>query len=166
MSIDLLRTLVDYNSWRNRLLLDKAAGLDAATLVAPTRFPMGSLLATLVHIMGAEQVWVQRMQGVSPSAFPRAADFPTTQALQARWHEVEAELREFLAGLDGAGLERIVEFRRLAGDLMSQRVSDILLHVVNHGTQHGAEVAQMLTELGRSPGDIDLIVFVRRRDAR
>ena len=36
----------------------------------------------------------------------------------------------------------------------------VLMHLVNHGTQHRSEAATILTDLGQSPGNIDLLVFV------
>jgi uncharacterized damage-inducible protein DinB len=38
-------------------------------------------------------------------------------------------------------------------------VWQMLVHVVNHGTQHRAEVAALLTAEGRSPGELDLINY-------
>jgi uncharacterized damage-inducible protein DinB len=37
----------------------------------------------------------------------------------------------------------------------------MMLHVANHGTQHRAEVAAMLTAAGRSPGDLDLLAYFK-----
>ena len=42
-------------------------------------------------------------------------------------------------------------------------VWQMLVHVVNHGTQHRAEAAALLTGEGRSPGELDLINYAEER---
>ena len=39
----------------------------------------------------------------------------------------------------------------------------MLVHVVNHGTQHRAEAAALLTAEGRSPSELDLFDFAEEQ---
>lgn len=45
-------------------------------------------------------------------------------------------------------------------------VSQILVHVVNHGTQHRAEGAAPLTAEDRSPGELDMINYAEELAGR
>ena len=164
--IEIIKSLVDYHYWRSARLLARAAGLASAELYAPNAYPSGSLGGTFVHVMGADQVWTQRLQGASPTAFPTPEAFPDLDSIVTNWRGVETGLRSYVDGLTEAELKRVFTFRRIKGDVVEAVVWETLFHVANHGMQHGAEIAQMLTELGRSPGDIDFIVFTRERDAR
>ncbi len=39
----------------------------------------------------------------------------------------------------------------------------MLVHVINHGTQHRSEAAALLTAEGRSPGELDLINYAEEQ---
>ena len=110
--------------------------------------------------MGAEWAWRQRCHvGVSPTKLLDPAQFPTLELLRRRWDEEEAAMRAYVNNLSNANLQRVVEYQNTAGRPFRRVLWQILLHVVNHGTQHRGEAALYLTTFGHSPGDIDLSVY-------
>lgn len=164
MTRDDLVTLYDYNYWANARILDAAARLTEEqfqTIV--TGLSHGSVRATLVHALAAENIWRQRcLEGVSPKTLLQEADLPTLDLLRRLWAEEETAMRAGLARLSDEALNRPIAYMTTRGAPMEDILWQILAHVVNHGTQHRAETAVALTAFGRSPGDVDLIVYLRR----
>jgi uncharacterized damage-inducible protein DinB len=159
--------LFSYNRWANAKILACCAGMTAEELSAPAALSFGSLLGTLVHILGAENLWRLRLQhGGSPRQMLRSTDFPDLQSLLNRWREEEDAMRDFLALLKDADMERKVRFTRLNGSEEEATAWKALVHVVLHGMQFRAEVGVVLSELGRSPGDLDFIYYLRDIGAR
>ncbi len=159
-----IRLLFDYNYWANRHILTAAAKVSKVAFLAPTTHSWGSLHGTLLHILGAEWVWRVRCQEqLSPRALLAEQDFPTLAAIQARWQSEEQAMRAYIDGLSDEQLNRTIDYASLSGKPYQTVLWQILTHVVNHGTQHRAQSAVILTDLGASPGDIDLIVYLREQ---
>ena len=158
----LTQTLFTYNQWANRRVLDAARPLSGQALMDEVPgLSHGSLLETLVHVFAAEGIWHQRCYGVSPRVVPGQDGFPSLSALEGAWATVARDLDAYVSGLDETALAGLVRYTTTTGEAHETRVWQILTHVVNHGTQFRAEAAVALTARGASPGDLDLIAYLR-----
>jgi uncharacterized damage-inducible protein DinB len=162
---DIIQALYGYNRWCNARILAAAAKLTDAEFVAPGSYPHGGLRDTLVHALFAEWTWRMRWLGTPPPYGYRFApeEFPTVAALRARWMEEETALTEFVERLTDQKLETEIAYTSTEGGRHTRVLWETMAHLVNHGTQHRSEAAAILTALGHSPGDIDLIVYFNER---
>ena len=158
-----ISVLYQYNAWSNAKILATASSLTQEQFVAPTPFPHGSLRGTLVHTLFAEWVWRKRWEGTPRNPRLRQEEFPTLDSLQARWEDESANLMNFIAELTEERLYGKFSYVSTEGVPHERVVWETMLHVVNHGTQHKTEAAAILTSMGHSPGDIDLIVYLYER---
>lgn len=156
--------LFDYNYWATHRILAAAEKVSQEIFVAPVEHSWDSLRSTLVHMMSAEWVWRQRCQEQSsPTAHLRPDDFPTLAALRERWQTEEQAMRGYLNSLSDEQLAQTIDYKTLGGAPNRDILWQLLAHVANHGTQHRAECAVLLSELGYSPGDVDIIVYLREK---
>ena len=165
------RRLFEYNSWASRRVLERASEVSEADYFGERAgLSFGSLHATLVHLVMAEATWLERWRNGSASGVTgNARDAATTArdeiktfaAVYERWQAIDAALHEYVDALTDTGLGRMVTYRTSDGTEYTDALLWQLGHVVNHGTQFRAEAAVRLTELGHSPGDIDLTVVLR-----
>lgn len=162
MMLEYLPKLYDYNYWANASILEAAANLSDDQFVAPGKLSHGGLRDALVHTLTAEWIWRMRCQeGVSPSALLSAEDFPTLTDLRTRWQAEEEAMRAYVASLTDEDLRRTIHYTSTEGHSLSFMLWQILVHLVNHGTQTRSEAAILLTECGYSPGDLDLVLYFR-----
>ncbi len=160
MQREIMLELFRYNAHTNHTLLERAAHLTEEQRTATTGFSFDSIYGTLVHIYSAEQLWRKRIQeGISLPRLHTPDDFPTFTDLQAAWQQEEQAMQAYLATLSDADLSGTITYTNLRGVETSLPLWKCLHHVVLHGMQHRSEVAAMLTVLGASPGNIDLIYF-------
>jgi len=163
-----IKHLFDYTEWANALAMDAAAKLPDEHLRREVAISHKSIYGTLLHMAGAEWVWLERWHGNSPTkeeAWPRwapdaCADLST---LKERWSQIETRRQQFVAELDEAKLLSELSFKLLNGDASSMRLSQQMQHVVNHATMHRGQVVGMIRQLGIDPPVTDLLFYVRNQ---
>jgi uncharacterized damage-inducible protein DinB len=158
-----IATFIDYNYWANHKVLDAAANLTTEQFAAPGRLSFGSVRGTLLHVLFAEDTWRQRIEGAGQRSQLQGVDFPDLASLRTRWTTEEAAMRRLVRGATPERLAAPISYTSLDRSARTTPLWQILLHVVNHGTQFRGEAGVLLTELGHSPGDLDFIQYVRPR---
>jgi uncharacterized damage-inducible protein DinB len=156
-------TMWEYNEWANRRILAAASQLAPERFEAAAPFSYGSLRATLFHTLEAEQFWRILCQHGRFSEDWLEADYPTAAVFEQRWAEENAAMAAYLAGLTDADLDGIIRYTVEGGLVRERPLWHCLYHLVNHGTQHRAEAAAMLSGYGVSPGDLDFTLFLNER---
>jgi uncharacterized damage-inducible protein DinB len=169
MTLDDLKTLLDYHYWARDRVLDSAARLTPEQFVRDTGSSFKSVRNTLVHLYSADWGWYQLWQSVSPSptAMPQCDQFPDLDTIRLAWTAHEAKVRAFLNSLGEADVSRIIACHTGNGSAASFSIGQMVQHVVNHGSYHRGQLTTMFRQLGiEDVHSMDLIRYYREHSAR
>ena len=128
-------------------------------------FPIGigSVHATLVHLVGAERIWIAVLENSNAAlAMPARDELPDVAAIAAAWKDVRVRWDAYLATVDGAELAS-VRVRMRDGKEFRQSVADILMQVPTHALYHNAQLSFMFRSMGKSLPDSSWILWGRER---
>jgi uncharacterized damage-inducible protein DinB len=158
MQVDPL-TLFRYSHWADDLVLEGVRKLSPEQLTAPIRPGYLSTLGVLVHIMAAERAWLSRWKGDSPNRLLTVDDIPTLEALERAWTPQRAEVLAYLETVGDAN--QVIVYRTTRGEEMRDVLWQLVLHVVNHHTEHRAQAALYLATQGIDVGGLDFTRYIR-----
>ena len=154
MAASELRDLFAYDRWATEKLFQAVDGIDGATWARAEVIDERGLGGILVHMLGAYQRWLHGLLEDGTEHRPEREPLVSATEVLRRWQAEWPQMEALLARADDAWLAR---------DDEGVRFDWMLRHLANHGTQHRAEAAALLTQAGRSPGDLDLIVWLEDR---
>jgi uncharacterized damage-inducible protein DinB len=157
---DVLRTHLDYTAWASRHLVDAAAQLKQDELMRDFRTATNNVLNTLVHVYAADRIWLARLQHENRTEFVSDADH-SLAVLQNEWPFLRERWKKWAALLTDEQVFSEIEYTDLKGRSWKQPLSQIILHVVNHGTHHRGQVSGFIRALGQVPPPLDFIAYCR-----
>src|ERR1043166_9291638 len=153
MNLPDIRHLFDYTEWANGLALSAAAELSDEDLRRDFNISHRSIFGTLLHMAGAEWIWLERWDGRLPAEAETWAECTTDSCaglstFTERWNSVSKSRNEYLSELDESRLSSELHFKLLSGDASSMRLIHQMQHVVNHATMHPGQVVGMIRQRG------------------
>ncbi len=164
-----LNRLQQHRNWANHKLRDAARSLSPAQLNQTFDIGLGSVMKTLTHLHGAEDVWLIALKGQpnTPSSFDYHYD--SFAKLESAWDQSELGWSTFLHQLTAEDLARPIDkVNKVSGERYTTPMHDILLHVCMHAHYHSAQAVNMMRHLG-VPGnklpDLMLISMSRQEPA-
>jgi uncharacterized damage-inducible protein DinB len=158
IEIEMLRTMVDYHHALYDKLWDSIMLVTDEQFAEPLAYSRGSIRDQMVHVANTDARWLRGLQEDPTARSLRfdPAEYGTRERALALWEEVSAELAAYVSDLDRQAVAHI-----LAG--IGAPVWQVLLHVVNHGTDHRAQILRALYDLGVPTFDQDLILYLRAK---
>ena len=140
LSLEDLKTLYAFNAWARTRMLGVVALLDAAAYRADLRNSFGSIHATLVHTLGAEEIWLRRWRGEWPTAMAAPEAFASFAEVRAYWQNLAAAEDQFLTGLTDPDILRGIRYTDTKGQEHATPLWCMMQHVVNHSTYHRGQI--------------------------
>ena len=156
--------MFEYNAWANNRLFSVVETLSQEQFTKDLGVSHKSVLGTLHHAMGAEEIWLRRWQGKSPTSFLPKEQFQTFENITDHWEMLEHEIMGFCHMLKSdEEVGKIISYSDLRGNKYEQPLYHLMQHLINHSTFHRGQVVAMLRQLGVKPIDTDMVVFFRER---
>ena len=154
--------LLRYDRWANREVLEAlraaSAGSDAHTEAASEEV-LEEFLRRLAHILGAEWLWLARLNvsGEAAGVWPELTLDQCARQIEGLGSVWEGYLRE----LAEAGLSQTITYTNSKGEPWQSRIDDVLTHVVMHSAYNRGQIALEMRAAGLNPAYTDFIHAVR-----
>jgi len=145
MNADAFRHFYEYHFAENRKLWDRyVTHLSDEQFTQHMDYSRGSVRDQILHLISCDTSWFSGLRGVEIPDDLNPADCPDRESICAHWDKVEEMMRGYLAELR----DEMLFDTPLEGEDKDLILWQVLLHVVNHGTDHRAQLLRQLNELG------------------
>jgi uncharacterized damage-inducible protein DinB len=157
MNAEAFRHFYDYHFSENRKMWDSyVTKLSPEQFTQDVDYSHGSVRDQILHLINVDDAWFSDLRGVALSAPLDPAGLTDLENIRAHWDQVEQQMRAYLGTLRDEQLST----RPLSGEDRDLLLWQVLLHVVNHGTDHRAQILRLLNDLGIETTSQDYIFFV------
>lgn len=159
MTVELIKTFTAYHLDMIGRIWDSIDQITEEQFHADDAYSRGSIRNLMVHLANTDSNWLAGLKNIPQSADPprkRYEDYTDRASARAFWNQAAKELANYVEALTPAELnEHPLEIPHPRWQ--------VLLHVINHGTDHCSTILQRLHELGAPTFEQDFIFWLANR---
>jgi uncharacterized damage-inducible protein DinB len=141
--------LYEYNAWANKRVL--------GTLVRQN-VTDEKIMQLMGHIVAAQFLWLHRIKALPPPDVKLWGEYKL-DSLVTLAEKAGKEWLDFVNSTDN--FNREMTYKNYVGDLYTNNVEMIMIHLVNHSSYHRAQIAMLLRQKGYEPINTDFITYDR-----
>ncbi|MNS06620.1 DinB family protein [compost metagenome] len=152
-----------YHTWANQTILGRIKELPSSVLSQEVNTSFPTIAHALSHIYTVDKMWYLVLTGTDMREALQSC-MPLNKSILYSLNEfgnIFAELSEQFSEWFGsqADLEQTILLDNPFAGIRQTRLSEIVLHVVNHGTYHRGNISTMLRQLGHASTMNDYSLF-------
>ena len=144
--------MLRYDLWANETIADA---------IRPVYEQDERIIRLFCHIINAQTLWLQRIQGDDFNAIAPWDEYGYDEALE-RMQQTHREWLDYLSALAEEELADWISYTNTKGVAFENTVQDIVSHVLFHGMYHRAQIATRIKHHDMPPPVTDYIAYVRR----
>lgn len=144
--------LFDYDQYVNLLILENILAVDAPE--KPVQL--------MAHLLATQQVWLNRCNRSSAAAGVIWPDWKV-ETFEPIIRDNHLDWIDFINQQKQGNFEETISYKNSKGEQYQKKLGDIIIHLLNHGTHHRAQIGQhlKLTGLTQLPAT-DYILFCNK----
>lgn len=157
-------TMYHYNVWANEKVMQHLLDLPQGIHQQPVQSVFSNIGDTLAHIYIVDNVWLCAMSGETDTIYSSLPHWQaevrdaTLNTFQTCFAQVVARYEAFFARQ--ANLDTVTEYAHPTHGKLHASYSDIIHHIVNHGTYHRGNITAMLRQLGHAGPSTDYVFYL------
>lgn len=142
--------LFEYSNHYNQLLI---------SLISENHQNVSEKVVKLMnHIINAHQIWNARITNEKQFDVWQINNWDQNSTID------NDNYNKTLKIISGCNLNDPIEYKKSKGTIFTNKIKDILFHVVNHSTYHRAQIATELKNCGIEPINTDYIFYKRKTE--
>jgi uncharacterized damage-inducible protein DinB len=160
MNIELIKTFTQYHLDMTRQLWKSIDHVTEEQFLADDAYSRGSIRNLMVHLAATDSNWLAGLKNIHEDEDPpskKLEDYSNRSIVREFWDKTAKDLAGYM--------------ETLTEDQLNENPIDIphsrwqvLLHMINHGTDHRSTILQRLHELGAPTFEQDFIFWLRSKD--